>query len=219
MAYKTDQSGFSWGLTSKELEAWRKRIEKQNRSTPTHKLQGWDTSYTSAAEAEVFERLRKKHIEKIKRQISNLEEKGLITSSNLKNVDPGNLHNLSLQQINEILNKSDYRSTIAKDSWTKREQKKYEAFRDYKSKYEYKGLRTGQGSHERFTSIMDMLSKSERDFIRSTYSSGDILEAAEEIVDKKPDKYIKKEEIRSYIEDIIKQRKVSDKGIDWDNPT
>lgn len=138
MAYKTDQSGFSWGKQGKELEAWRRRSQAAKNSA----------------------------------------EKAAETKS-----------------------------------------KRQAALQEYKSRDEYKGLRKDHGAYLRFTSIMDMLSKSGRKFIRETYSSGDILEAAEEIIDKNPDKYISKKNITNYVENVIKKRKAKDTGIDWDNPT
>ena len=166
-----------------------------------------------AKKPDVWERLRQQHIKEVTKQYNKLSEEGLLKYSSLANLkSTQQLEKMSLQEINSLMNKANYKrkNAIAAQkidvAKTISEQYKYDATR---------GARTGSAAHDNFTMIMDALPKAQRDRIRNSveggeyYSSGDVLEAAEyisEMSDK--GKYFTEKEIKNYIDTVVKQRKI-----------
>lgn len=137
----------------------------------------------------VWERLRQQHIKEIKRQINKLEEKKLLGVSKLKNVDVKELNKLSLNQVNEILNKSDYRKVIH-PAFNKNQLKKYESL----GRKNIKDVNTD--AQDKMRMIMDRLTKQERKELKDEYDSDQIFDIGKYIVhgdskDEAVDKFLK----------------------------
>lgn len=141
--------------------------------------------YTSG----VWEKLRQQHIAEIKRQIGKLEEKKLLGVSKLKNVDVKDLNKLSLQQVNEILNKSDYRKIIH-PAFNENQLRKYQSL----GRKNIKDVNTD--AQDKMGMIMDRLTKQERKELKDEYDSDQIFDIGKYIIhgdskDEAVDKYLK----------------------------
>lgn len=123
----------------------------------------------------VWEKLRQQHIKTIERQIDRLEKLKLLDVSNLKGVNRKSLLGMSLQEVNNILNNSDYRKLTSSTVRT-RVSERAGMLREFQS-----APTTSTNSHDRFSQIMDQTSKADRDTIREL-DSDDVFRIGEQLL-------------------------------------